>query len=896
VRASSLLSANAVHWLDSAIGFGLMVLLLGIVGAFMADDPAWQRLFDNLHWTGGTSAAALIAWRGVLTGSRGEIRGRRWMALGLSGYALGQLIWDAQVLLDYREFPSPSDLFYLTLGPLLTFGLGCELFQRACEVERKTVLLDSVTLSLAVLTLVLTLYLPLRGELDLLSLVVLVAYPVGLLSALVVALLLVLALRAKPHWSLLLLQGSMLTTGLCWMGWNLDALGGITSNGTLLNSLFSLSVVGIALAVSRLHLEPTDKRMLEVGYATLWRVLPLLTVLLAVLALYLAHTTLTLPSIAIATIRLGALAVIVLAVFRQGVLLNEHDLLKRASQALEVSEQQKRQILDTLPAMIWLKDTEGRYLMCNPMFERFFGAEEAQIRGRTDYDFVDRELADFFRANDRQAIHAGRPTSNEQWVTFADDGHRALLQATKTPLYDGAGQVMGVLGISFDITPLRHAEQAVKESETRLRRLSDNLPAGFVYQYGLVDGKPRFFYVSAGVESMLGPSPAEVMEDPFQLLGLIDQTQMAAYAQAEALSRAQMSDFSMELRTRHRESGQWHWVLLRSRPRRLDDQTVVWDGLTLDITQQKDDSARLMLAARVFSDAHEAIFICDADGLIEEVNPTFTEITGYGRDEVIGRNPRLLKSQRHGPEFYRELWRSLREDGGWKGNIWNRRKSGEVYAERLTISVVSDPQGGPLHYIGLFSDITDSLLHQEKLEHMAHHDALTELPNRVLLADRLHQAMAQSQRSRHSIAVLYLDLDGFKAINDAYGHPVGDRLLIHVAQQIRQVIREGDTLARLGGDEFVTVLVDLNTPARGIPLIERVLEAAAQVLVVDGKALHVSVSAGVTYYPHPQETTVDADQLLRQADQTMYQAKLTGKNGYHVFDATAHACSTTSLG
>ncbi len=219
-----------------------------------------------------------------------------------------------------------------------------------------------------------------------------------------------------------------------------------------------------------------------------------------------------------------------------------------------------------------------------------------------------------------------------------------------------------------------------------------------------------------------------------------------------------------------------------------------------------------------------------------------------------------------------------------------------MYAERLTISVVSDPQGGPLHYIGLFSDITDSLLHQEKLEHMAHHDALTELPNRVLLADRLHQAMAQSQRSRHSIAVLYLDLDGFKAINDAYGHPVGDRLLIHVAQQIRQVIREGDTLARLGGDEFVTVLVDLNTPARGIPLIERVLEAAAQVLVVDGKALHVSVSAGVTYSPHPQETTVDADQLLRQADQAMYQAKLTGKNGYHVFDATAHACSTTSLG
>jgi diguanylate cyclase (GGDEF)-like protein/PAS domain S-box-containing protein len=289
------------------------------------------------------------------------------------------------------------------------------------------------------------------------------------------------------------------------------------------------------------------------------------------------------------------------------------------------------------------------------------------------------------------------------------------------------------------------------------------------------------------------------------------------------------------------------------------------------------------LAASVFTHASEGIMITTADGTIIDVNDAFTRITSYARDEVLGRNPRLLTSGQQGREFYESMWRTLIEVGHWSGEIWNRRKNGEVYAQRQTISAVRDKQGGTQHYVSLFSDITALKEHQRQLEHIAHYDALTTLPNRVLLSFRLLQAMAQTKRRAQRLAVAYLDLDGFKAINDTHGHEAGDQLLMIVAGRMKQSLREGDTLARLGGDEFVAVLVDLGDEMGSVPMLNRLLMAAAQPVPVDGLTLQVSASIGVTFYPQSEE--VDADQLLRQADQSMYQAKLTGKNRYCFFDA-----------
>ncbi len=290
---------------------------------------------------------------------------------------------------------------------------------------------------------------------------------------------------------------------------------------------------------------------------------------------------------------------------------------------------------------------------------------------------------------------------------------------------------------------------------------------------------------------------------------------------------------------------------------------------------------RLRLAASVFDHAHEGIAITDAQECIVEVNPTFTELTGFTREEVIGKTPRILKSGRHDAEFYAELWRTLKGKGHWHGEIWNRRKSGELYPELLTLSAVRGPGDEITHYVGIFSDITLLKEHQHRLERMAHYDALTQLPNRVLLADRMQQAMARARRRGRLLAVCYLDLDGFKPINDQYGHDVGDQLLIQVAERLNGTLRESDSAARLGGDEFVLLLNDLRDVRECKRGIERVLRAMAAHYELGSHRVTVSASVGVTLFPDDDS---DADTLLRHADQAMYQAKQAGRNRYWLFD------------
>lgn len=306
-------------------------------------------------------------------------------------------------------------------------------------------------------------------------------------------------------------------------------------------------------------------------------------------------------------------------------------------------------------------------------------------------------------------------------------------------------------------------------------------------------------------------------------------------------------------------------------------------GVIHDITQRKQTEEKLKRAASVFIHAHEGIMITDASAAITEVNDSFSRITGYSSEEVLGKNPRIFQSGRHSSEFYTEMWEKLITQGHWDGEIWNRRKNGEIYPLMLTINAVKNEEGIVQHYVSLYSDITSMKEYQNQLEHIAHFDLLTNLPNRVLLADRLSQAMLQCNRHQQSLAVLFVDLDGFKQINDTNGHDIGDELLIAISARMKEALREGDSLARIGGDEFVAVLTDLTSLKSAEPVLERLLLAASKPVTVDGLILHVSASIGVTFYP---EDNVDADQLMRHADQAMYIAKESGKNRYHVFDTT----------
>lgn len=304
------------------------------------------------------------------------------------------------------------------------------------------------------------------------------------------------------------------------------------------------------------------------------------------------------------------------------------------------------------------------------------------------------------------------------------------------------------------------------------------------------------------------------------------------------------------------------------------------------ISRQPGHDAAQQLAASVFQNAREGIMVTDPDGSITDVNPAFTQITGYSREEVMGQNPRLLKSGRQGPAFYGQLWKDLLDHGRWAGEAWNRRKNGEVFAEMQTINAVLDDKGRVQHYVSLFSDITPMKTQQEQLERIAHFDALTGLPNRVLLMDRLQQLMAQSPRRGKSLAIAYLDLDNFKAINDQHGHAVGDDMLIALSARLQSALREGDSLARMGGDEFVAMLVDLEQPSDYEAILARLLSAASAAVTVGSLSLQVSASIGMTLFP---QDGAEAEQLIRHADQAMVIAKLAGKNRYHLFDVVQDA-------
>ncbi len=294
-------------------------------------------------------------------------------------------------------------------------------------------------------------------------------------------------------------------------------------------------------------------------------------------------------------------------------------------------------------------------------------------------------------------------------------------------------------------------------------------------------------------------------------------------------------------------------------------------------------AADARLAATVFAKAHEGIYITDVNGTILDANAAFTRITGYTRAEVVGRNSSLLSAGVQLPAFYESYWQSLLETGHWRGELWNRRKSGERFAALQNVSAVYDVRGCIRHFVALFSDITDQKEQAQQLEHIAHYDMLTGLPNRTLFADRLYQAMVIAKRAHTRLAVVFIDLDGFQTVNEAYGHKMGDQLLRVVARNMRMTLREGDTLARLGGDEFAAVLSDLDAHTTTQLVMQRLLSAVSQPCLIEGETLNISASIGLTYYP--QEDDVVADQLLRQADQAMYHAKQIGKNGFHCFDA-----------
>ena len=479
--------------------------------------------------------------------------------------------------------------------------------------------------------------------------------------------------------------------------------------------------------------------------------------------------------------------------------------------------------------------------------------------------------AHFRGETERYEFEARMRHRDGHWIWVHDRGR--VFEWTES------GEPLWMYGTHQDITARKQAEIALRASEQRLRT-AGRVAYDLIYEWDVVSGRLEWF---GDIDGELGFKPGEISRDVEAWLGLIHPDDRDAMRVAVARHAETTQPINDEYRIRHADGSYRTWQD-KALPVLADDgMPIRWVGVCADVTVMRRNEEKLRLAGTVFEHAHEAIVITDADANIIDVNEAFTVITGYRRHEALGRNPSFLSSGRQNQAFYARMWQQLKTRHHWRGEIWNRRKNGEVFAEMLAISEVRDDTGRVQNYVALFSDITRLKEQQHELEHIAYYDPLTKLPNRLLFADRLHQAMSQAKRYDRVLAVVYLDLDGFKEINDRFGHDMGDRVLVDVADRLRQALRQGDTLARLGGDEFAAVMSDLDDSVSCVDLLPRLLTAASQPMRAGDQSLQISASIGVTLFP--QQGDVDADQMLRQADQAMYQAKLAGKNRYHLFDA-----------
>ncbi|ARJ68222.1 hypothetical protein WV31_17275 [Magnetospirillum sp. ME-1] len=334
--------------------------------------------------------------------------------------------------------------------------------------------------------------------------------------------------------------------------------------------------------------------------------------------------------------------------------------------------------------------------------------------------------------------------------------------------------------------------------------------------------------------------------------------------------------YGVERQMRHKD-GHLLWARMWGKLLTPDDPAGGSIWTFEDVSERKAAEAQSALAARVFHEASQGIIVTDPRGTILTVNEAFTRITGYDREEAVGQTPKLLKSNHQDQSFYQAFWRKLTEEGRFEGELWNRRKNGEAFLVWQTVSAIQDSDGKPLHYVAMFSDVTELRRDDQRIRHIAFHDALTDLPNRTLLRDRLEHALATAVRARSPVALMFLDLDGFKAVNDTLGHEIGDFVLKEVAVRMVDSVRTTDTVSRLGGDEFVVLLENPNGRDEIIEIANRIIAAINRPMVFGDKVARVGTSIGIGLFPDDAD---DAETLLTNADAAMYVAKKSGKNDY----------------
>jgi diguanylate cyclase (GGDEF)-like protein/PAS domain S-box-containing protein len=564
---------------------------------------------------------------------------------------------------------------------------------------------------------------------------------------------------------------------------------------------------------------------------------------------------------------------------------------KQSLQTLKAHQEHSQMLLDSMAEGMYEVDTRGFCTFVNQSFLKMLGYERAEdLLGRHIHDLIHHSHADGspYPSEECHAYRSfveSRDCHVDDEVFWRRDGTAFPVEYWSYPLRRN-GETVGSVVTFQDISERLQTAEKLQSARQMLQHIIDTVP-NFVFwkdRDSRYLGCNEAFARLAGLqrpEEIIGKDDHELLWHEFADLYQRDDAQvissgMPMYNIIEPLSI---------------NCGITLWLETNKVPlRNTQGQVIGVLGVFQDITERVLAEEKLRQAAKVFESTMEGVVITNPEGAILAVNPAFTDITGYTEAEILGKDLRIRQSGRHDKSFYQAMWASILQTGSWRGEIWNRRKTGETYPEWLTINTVKDEAGNTVNYVGVFTDISQMKRSEAELDYLAHHDPLTELPNRLLLNARLEYAIQRAQREGTSLTVLFIDLDRFKTVNDSLGHPVGDQLLKLVAALLTACVRSEDTVARLGGDEFVVVLEGVGDTGDASAMAEKILNTLSKRYDLNGQTVFIGASIGISTYPKDGR---DGTTLLKNADAAMYRSKEEGRNTFRFYNAeftrTVHA-------
>ncbi|MCP4596720.1 PAS domain S-box protein [Neptuniibacter sp.] len=547
---------------------------------------------------------------------------------------------------------------------------------------------------------------------------------------------------------------------------------------------------------------------------------------------------------------------------------------EKAAESIRESEQRFRLLFEQSSLAMAYVSYSGELISLNQEFVNVFGYDETELSGLENWLLLvhpNKEYRDQVRERWLASVENARQGDSkiepQEYLVRCKNGEIKTVRAS------GMVTDQGFLAVLDDITEQRQAAEALKESaETYFGVITTALDG-----FWIVDTDGSILDVNEAYVKMSGFSREELMGMKINDLDVVESP-----ADTRERIESIMNSRGALFTTKHRrKDGNIYDVEVNA---------TYWAGggsgghffaFLRDITQKRLDEEKLRQAATVFGSTNDGVMITGTDGVIQMVNEAFCHLTGYSEAEIIGAPARILQSGRHDNQFYQEMWKSISETGSWQGEIWNRRKDGSTYPELLSINAVYDDAGEISNYVGVFADISRLKESEQKLAYLAHHDMLTGLPNRLMLHARLEQAMGASKRNASYVALLLLDLDRFKDVNDSFGHAAGDELLQQIADLLQKRLRQVDIVCRMGGDEFAVLLEDIHHPEDAGVIADEIISLLAKAWTLsNGCEVAIGASVGISLYPTQSE---DADALLQHADAALYRAKAEGRGRFHYF-------------